>query len=431
VAEETNPKRTLALDELGVTGLRMVCGKPDEEALPQLKGQRGIRVFAEMRDNDPVVGAILFAIEMLIRQVEWSVEPASPAPVDLEAADFLKSCLGDMSDTWEDTVSSILTFLPFGFAVHEEVYKIRGGASSDPTRRSKYADGRIGWRKLPPRAQETIEQWLFDVENGELAGLVQVAEPDYRPRTIPIDRFLLFRTTAGRGSPEGRSILRAAFRPWHFKRRIEEIEGIGIERDLAGLPVAKVPPELLAKDARPEHRALLEEIKRLVRNIRRDESEGVVFPMARDADGHEMFDLALLSTGGARQFDTSAIVGRYDSRIAMTVLADFVLLGHEKTGSWALASSKTNLFATALGAWLGSICDVFNRVAIPRLFALNTFRVTELPTLTHGDIESLDLSEIAQLITALSGAGAQLFPDESLERWARQKLGAPAPESEL
>ncbi|MGI6498023.1 MAG: hypothetical protein ACOX0U_04265 [Oscillospiraceae bacterium] len=52
---------------------------------------------------------------------------------------------------------------------------------------------------------------------------------------------MIFRTKSRKGSPEGRSILRNAYRSWYFKRRIQEIEGIGIERDLAGFPTLTAP----------------------------------------------------------------------------------------------------------------------------------------------------------------------------------------------
>ncbi len=74
----------------------------------------------------------------------------------------------------------------------------------------------------------------------------------------------------------------------------------------------------------------------MVKSIRRDEYEGLVLPHG--------FEFELVSTGGARQFDTNAIINRYDAKIAMTVLADFIMLGHQKVGSFALSSDKTELF---------------------------------------------------------------------------------------
>lgn len=417
---------SLAVDliEIGRTGLQRMGGHVYEEFLPDLMGRRAVKVYKEMSENDPVVGAILFAIDMLMRQVIWNVEPFSQRQVDLKAADFLKSCMEDMSSTWEDTISEILSMLPYGWSYHEIVYKRRLGDSRDPTKRSRFDDGRIGWRKLPIRAQESLFAWEFD-EAGGVQAMVQQAAPDYHMRTIPIEKALLFRTRAHKGNPEGRSILRSSYRPWYFKKHIEEIEGIGIERDLAGLPVAWVPPKLLSPNATPADRTLLEEIKRIIVNVRRDEQEGVIFPLIHDESGNKLYDFSLLSTGGQRQFDTDSIIGRYDQRIAMTSMADFILLGHENVGSFALSSSKTNLFAVALGAWLEAVAGVFNRHAVPRLFQLNDFDLEELPQLVPGDIEVPDLKELAEYIQSLSGAGMPLFPDEALENHLRQVAGLP------
>ena len=417
------------LEEIGTTGLDVTGGRVMEEFLVNLRDRRGKEVYREMMANDPIIGAVLFTIQMLIRQVDWRVLPGEG--VDGEAAgEFVEQCMNDMSDTWPDTISAILSFIGFGFSVHEEVYKRRVGRvndTADPSADSLFDDGRIGWKKLPIRAQETIDRWVFAEGTGELCGVVQRAHPDYQPRDIPLDRFLLFRTTTEKANPEGRSILRNAYRPWFYKKRIEEIEGIGIERDLAGLPMAKVPPQYLSRNASSEQKSLLAEIKKILRNVRRDAKEGVIFPNARDENGNLMFEFSLMTTGGSRQFNTSEIINRYDLRITQTVLADFIMLGHEKVGSFALAAAKTNVFSTALGGWLDSITEIFNRFAIPRLLDLNTFNLERTPELIHGDIETQDLSALADYTTKLAAAGL-LTPTEELERHLLQQ--GDLPESE-
>ena len=145
-----------------------------------------------------------------------------------------------MQDTWTDTISEILSFLTYGWSFHEIVYKRRMGNTKNPTTKSKYTDGLIGWKKLPIRAQETLYRWEYDNEDN-LLGMTQMPPPDFGTYTIPMSKALLFRTKSRKNNPEGRSILRNAYRSWYFKRRIQEIEGIGIERDLAGLPVMHGP----------------------------------------------------------------------------------------------------------------------------------------------------------------------------------------------
>lgn len=221
------------------------------------------------------------------------------------------------------------------------------GSSRNPRLNSKYTDGLIGWRKLPIRAQETLYQWEYDQEDN-LLGITQMPPPDYGLITIPIEKGMLFRTKNRKGNPEGRSILRNAYRSWYFKKRIQEIEGIGIERDLAGLPVFTAPEGLNIWDEDDQDMVRIRNgMEAMVKNVRVDEMAGIVKPFG--------YEFELLSSGGSKSFDTNSIITRYNTAIAMTVLADFIFLGHEQVGSFALSSDKTQLFSMAIGAYLDII----------------------------------------------------------------------------
>lgn len=405
-------------DELGRAGQQRYGGVFYEEFLPELRGQRGVRAYKEMAENDDVIGAILFAIKMLIRNADWTVQPGGAEQADRDCAAFVDSCLYDMEDSWTGTLSEILSFLTFGWSAHEIVYKRRMGRSRNPSLNSKHADGLIGWRKLPIRSQDTLYQWEYG-EGDELRGMTQMPPPDFGLITIPVEKLLLFRTESRKGNPEGRSILRNAYRSWFFKRRFQEIEGIGIERDLAGLPVLVAPEgvDIWGEDAETVRMRRMAEA--LVKNIRRDSMEGIVLPSG--------WELKLLSTGGKRNFDTNATIERYDTRMAMTVLADFVLMGHQKVGSFALADNKTELFGMAIGAFLDVICETFNKKAIPQLVDCNAARfegITDYPDLVHGDIETQDLDKLGDYVQKMTGIGL-IQPDEGLEDYLRQQAGLP------
>lgn len=419
--------------EVGSSGLQQSGGIIRDDFLRQLQGKQAFANYREMADNDPVIGAMLSSIEMIIRAVDWSVEPADANdPAAVKEAEFISECMTDMSSSWDDTLSAILSFLVYGFSLHEIVYKRRQGFTNDARTRSKYKDGRIGWRKLPVRSQDTIQRWNLDASGG-IQGAYQM-DPYASGKGnvyLPIEKCMLFRTTSKMNNPQGRSVLRNAFVPWYYKRRIQEIEAIGIERDLAGLPVALVPPQLLSNSATAQERAALDAIKQIVRNIKRDEQEGVVFPLAYDPDtGNPAFDLKLLSSGGSRQFDTDAIVSRYDQRISMTVLADFLLLGHERIGTQALSVSKIDLFVRSIEAYLSEIAEVFNQHGIPRLMRLNGVSEELSPSLTYSTPKNIDLAQIGGFITSLAQAGAPLFPDENLESYLRGIAGLPTGNAE-
>ena len=410
--------------EIGSTGLRRWGGDVDEEFLPQLRGRQAVKVFREMRDNDPVVGAVVFTVDMLLRQITWGTEAASQNYDDLRAEQFLEDCMHDMSHTWEDLISEVLSMMVYGWSWHEVVYKRRIGDVRNPKMRSQHSDGLIGWRKMPIRSQETLHEWVFD-DDGGVQAMKQYAPPDFQSIEIPIKKSLLFRTSTHKNNPEGRSILRNAYRPWYFKKRHEETEGIGIERDLAGLPVAWVPAEMMHPKASEDDKYTVNMFKKMVRNVRRDEQEGLVLPLDYDDNGNKLYEFELLNSGGSRTLNIDQAITRYEQRIAMTVLADFILLGHENTGSYALSVNKTGIFRTALNSWAQMIAETINRHEIPRLFDLNGWKVKDYPKITPGEVDPPDIGELGQFITQMAGAGMTLFPDPELEDFIRTAAKLP------
>lgn len=424
--DNTPYRRSSLFMEIGSSGIDTnSTGYVNEDFVPQLRGERLVKVMREMADNDSVVGAVLFAIEMQMRKAVLTFDPAE-GDEDMSLADFANGAFDDMSRSWSETQTSILSMLPHGWAFLETVFKRRagGGESDDASVRSAYDDNLIGWRKWELRPQDTLDHWEFD-DNGGVQGMWQSAAPNFSPVFIPIQRAGLFRTTSARNNPEGRSVLRTAWRDWYYKTRIQNVEGIGIERDLAGLPVGRVPWRMLTESASEDEKTALDEMKKILRNIRRDDQEGILWPSDFDEFGNALYDLELLSSGGSRQIDTDKVITRYDQRIAMTVLADFILLGHVRVGTQALSVSKVELFVEALKAWMDLVVGVVNRHMMPRLMRINGFDERRSPVLRYSGIEPVDLTELATFISELAGAGMPLFPDEELENWLRERAHMP------
>src|SRR5579885_2504012 len=392
-------RRISPFSSVGVSGIAEYSGWVYEEWLQQLQSQQGRRVYREMQDNDPLIGGILFGIEMLVRQIKWDIKPGSDDSAGQELAGFVRDCLfNGMRYTWQDTLGEILTFLPWGFAVNEIVYKRR-------------PDGKIGWAGWFLRGQESLLHWEFD-DNYDPTHMVQLGPPDWQTHYIPLAKCLHFRTSVRKNNPEGYSILRRAYLPWYRKKHIETIESIGIERDLAGFPVMRLPSEIMKPDAGAADQAAYLSYQNMVINVRRDDQEGLILPSDRDPETKEyLYDFALLNAGGSRQIDTDRVVARYDQRIAMSMLADFIMLGHEGTGSYALGGSKIDLFVKAMDAWMGIIAAQINDKAIPDLLRYNGVQTDTPPRVYYDDIADIDLGLLGQYLTALTGAGVPLDLD--------------------
>lgn len=413
--------------EIGKTGLKRNGGYVQEEFLPELTGARWQRIVKEMVTNDPIIHSVHFAIEMLVKQVSWDLKAASDSNRDKENAEFIKGALfQDMSHTWSETVAEIISFLPYGWSWMETVYKRRSGDNEMPSRRSNFNDGKIGWRKWAIRSQDSLFEWDFDEEGG-VQGMIQMPPPNYEVIRIPIEKSLHFKTSSAKGNPEGDALTRHVYRPYFFKQRHENIEGIGVERDLAGLPIGRLPAKSMMKNASDADREMYSLMKKIVANIKRDENEGLVLPSDMDEKGNYIYDIKLLNTGGTRQFDTDKVINRYNRDILIAYMADFLMLGHEKVGSFALSSDKTDLFAVALGSFLDTMTGTINRHAIPRLQRLNGRGNEPMPELIHGDIESVDLGELGDFVTKLSGIDVR-FSDEEIIWLKKQVKGMPVTE---
>lgn len=420
---------------LGSTGLKQHSGFINEEFLHKLRGHNGIRLYREMSENNSIVGAILFIIDMIVRQVEWRVhtpEGLEDNPAAVREKEFIETCIGDMSHTWEDFISEVLTMLVFGWQYNEIVYKIRKGSTGDPKTRSQYSDGRWGWRKIEGRAQDTLWRWLFDEEGG-LDGMVQqdMYRTGFGNVTLPIEKCILFRTRSVKGNPEGKSLLRPAVRDWFFLKRIQEIEAIGIERDLAGMPIMEVPRELLLEDAEAEDRALRKALETMIQQIRVDERWGGLIPCELDREGKPTgYKFRLQTTGGRRMIDTNDIIKRYESRIAMVFLAEFIMIGMDKVGTESLHEGKSSMFKLALETILGEmIASPFNRFAIGRLMSLNRVPRELWPTIKPADLDSPDLEKMGNFIQSLATAGV-LSPNRPLEQKLLADAKLPPPPEE-
>ena len=425
--------------DVGSSGLRQFGGYLREEFLPQLQGRQAARVYREMSDNSAVVGALLFAIIQAMRKVEWRTVAASDKPEAVADQEFAESLRFDMAHTWEDFIAEALSMLTYGYAPHEIVYKRRNGrkpqnspnanAGAMPAS-SDYDDGRIGIRKLPIRGQDTVLKWFFGT-GGTILGLTQ--QPWVGPLIdLPIEKLLLFRPTQHKGNPEGRSVLRTAYRSYYFTKRLEEQQAIALER-MSGVPEVDVPNQLLEAAANGDSKAVaaLNAWKKLATNVRIDEQMGLVLPSDRypgtngGASTERMYEFRLIVPNGRIAADFEAPLARYALNIMMTVLADFVTLGHGTRGTQALAIEKVDMFMSALEGWLNSIAAVLNRHLLPRVWMLNGLDLATMPEYEPDLSKRMDLDVLSNFVLRLSQAGMPLFPDEDVETYLRDAAGLP------
>ena len=418
---DTQVRKVGRYSEIGVASdTRPDHGIRSDEFIADLRGERGIRRYREMSENSAVIGALLSAMSLMIRPVIWRVEGGSA-----QAREMVEYSLHHLEDSsWEEFISEVLSFLPFGFAVFEIVAR-------------RPAQSRNGWvtlKKLAPRAQWTIDSFRTN-DRGDLLGVYQTST--LRSGFIPQWKLLHFRTTGQQGSPYGRSVLRSAYESWYYLRRIQEIEAIAIERELNGLPLVRLPSEYLAPDATPENQALVQKVSQIARDVKRNAQGFIILPsdVYENADGKltdiRLVDFELIASQGKRDIDTNISITRYAQDIARSALADFVMLGSNDRGSFALSKSKADLFLRALTGYVDTIAATLNRNLVPKLCMWNGIPEADYPKITHGSVSPVDLNELGTYVSNVAGIGIDLSQDLETTNYLRNAGGLPPVEQVL
>lgn len=403
---------TEAKKVLGVSGDNTSNGQiRADEFLPELRGKKAIRKYREMRDNDSTIGAVMYATEQVLRDVDLKVMPANDSAEAKEEAEFVKSVLDDMDHTLDDHIAESLSNLSYGFAWFEVIYKRRNGPTErSDKKRSKYSDGRMGVRKIAIRAPWTISRFDVDQQTGDVKGIYQDGSSYNNSNYIPTRKSLYYRTTTINGDPAGRSILRNAYTSYEYVNNLQSIEAIAVERELAGIPVARIPAEYLSGDATAAQSGFVNNLQSILRDVKFNEQGYIILPSDTypDKDGaptnQKLVDVELMSSSGSRNIEIDTIVRRYQHDIARSVLSEFLMLGGGNTGSYALSKSKTDLFLRALESYIQAIVDVLNKQLVERLWELNGLNYDLMPTIVAGDVAPHDLREIAGFLRNLNGA---------------------------
>ena len=401
-----------ATQTLGVAGDNTHNGQiRADEFLPDLRGNKAIRKYREMRDNDATIGAVMYSVEQILRDVELTVKPVDDTPAAKVEADFVKSVLDDMDHTLDDHVAESLSYLSYGFSWFEVIYKRRVGPTERSDKKhSKYTDGRLGVKKIASRAPWTINKFDVNQKTGEVLGIQQSVGFSNGNNYIPLNKSIYYRTTSLNGDPSGRSILRNAYTSYEYLNNLQAIEAIAVERELAGIPVARIPAEYVSNDASVAQTGFVHDLQQILRDVKFNEQGYIVLPSDTypDKDGSpsttRLVDIELMASNGKRNIEIGPIVSRYQHDIARSVLSEFLLLG-TSGGSYALSKSKTDLFLRALESYIQAIVDVLNKQLVERLWQLNGLNYDLMPSIVAGDVAPHDLREISSFLRNLNGAG--------------------------
>lgn len=401
-------RRGALTSDIGDTGLERYGGRPRGDFLADWQfTEKKVKRVQEMLYNSPVVAGLRMSLEMPIRDIEWQF--TGPEGVDEDndrGLGILNDSLEAMTHSWNDHIIDALLFPFYGWSMFTVTYQRDGG--------------RWLWRKFKELGQDTVYQWLFE-DDGGLLGLRQY--PHIWPDPIPIERMLLYRFRKSRNNPEGESVLRPAWIPYFYTKGIQEIEAIGIERNLAGLPMIRPPMGADMAEGSTDR----DEAEKIVRNVRNDEQGGIVLPTPLGDGDHLRWHFELVSSGGlSKTIDTNMVVSRYEKRILMSALSQFLMLGMDNIGALATFEGATDFHAMLLNSVADIIAETFSKFAIPRLLRLNGVDPAGYG-IRHSPAGDLDLPAFADILQK-AGSFITWTTEDEIDLRARLRLPEKSPE---
>lgn len=435
--QETIEKATMGdtperfkMSEAGYLGLNVYAGVTQDEIKKELNFPTSIQTYKQMSYHGTINSALTL-FDTLVSKADWKFKaPKDATAAELDQARVINEMMQDLQgQTWSEFISDALSSNVYGFSVHEKVYRRRTKENG-----SKFNDGLIGWRKLPIRNQETIQRFVFSDDGNEIIGvrqdLTQVSDPynRYSQRSnnaivLPRSKIMLFRAGKHKGDPYGKSPLRDAYLAWRFLSVIEEIEANGVAKDLAGLPVLKLPPQYLAADASPDQKAIRAYYENVMRNLQINQQSALILPQAYDQDTRQpLFSLELLSLNGSKAMDTSKIKEYYKNLILTSLFADLLTMGQTGGGSFALGQIKSSLSGSAAEAMLKKITQVINDDLIRQTYELNGWDTSRMGTMDFDNIQTEDLESFSKAVQRYASTGMLEIDRDVLNR-VRESVG--------
>lgn len=383
-----------------------------------LAGRAGLYKFEEMYWSDSDIRRLILMCWAPIAGAVWDIDPYGGDEAKQEDKDAAELCKWALWEAMSPALPGHLVeagplLLRSGFLAFEQIWTAlewKGKLVQVP-------------RKLDLRLPRSIWKWYQD-EFGELSEIVQIL-PNAKMATLDASYLTYYRIQAEGDNWEGRSLLRAAYKNWYLKDRLERIDAIGQERKAVGVPIV-YPPEGMDEVTKGE-------VENMLAGMHTAEAAYAILPgphvsafSENDGKGWMVDVITFDSSSGSGIQDS---LRYHKEAIGSSVLGDFMALGHHQVGARATAEVQEDPFLSAVKALAEVPIEELNKL-VQKIVMLNYPNVEGFPKLTMTIEDEASLSEIATYAQGLITAGA-MEADPELEDYLRNRAGFPAANPEI
>jgi hypothetical protein len=386
--------------------------RPDDYVSELQEPVRRMQTFEEMRFSDDAVHGALSAREHMIQSSNWMLQPPDDSAGSRQILEFAEDNLYPFLD---DILAKMSGALQYGFSAIEPVFGwsdnptvrnyIKGGARQD----ARKWDRKIFLQKIANPLQRTIYTFRINAF-GDLQGVEQYAWNGFTfiRNVIPPHKLILFSYNKRGDDFWGIPPTRHAYKAWTFKKQLEALNALGIDRFGTGTPVAEAGPAWTDQD--------YIKLEQYLKHWRVSDESFLIHP----AGGK----IQLMSGDGSMTLATLDWVKYYKLCIAMTYLTQGSELGSTDTGSRALGEIMLEQSETVVQGDDEQIATILNQQIIVPLIDWNFGPQDAYPQFVPSQRVRAS-SAIGTVITSLITAKAIRWEPKD-EAWLRDAMHLPS-----
>jgi len=447
------PRRAAPTKTVGGMGTTVIGGFVDSgETDNKLMGSQKYRTYNKNLREVAIVASAVRTFLNMVSKAKWALEPAVEDGKDeasdeaKEKADQVTKMMADMTHPWHRIVRRQAMFKFNGFAIQEWTAK-------------RLDDGTIAMAAVEVRPAVTIERWDIDI-HGHLEGVMQRIPANGDEVYLPRNKIIYAVDDTTTDSPEGEGLFRHITEAVGRLKVYQDLEKIGFQTDLRGIPIATVPyselqaeAEIFATEQLPMKQAVdptvtkeslvkaymdakLANIRNFMNEHVRNKSSAALLDstpyFAKGESGTvsvaKKWDLKLLNGESTAQEAVAKAIMRIIREIAIVLGVDHLLTGFDGSGSLALSQDKTANFLLNVNSTLLDLAEVFTADWLDPIWRLNGWDEALKPTMKPEDISNRSLMDVAAMLRDISAAGVDVRPHDELVTELFIMLGLTPPE---
>lgn len=389
------------------------------EANRKLIGSEKWRNYDSYMANIAIVSAAVLVRGWLLGSAKWSAAPnpkgkqGGKLGVEIVTEGMLEA---SMPKPWRNVIRRQGMKTLRGFALHEGILR-------------KRKDGRLVYGEFGDRPQWSVYRWDKPDEQGSWVGIEQQTPLGGR-FYIPRERLFYSVEDTTTPSPDGVGMLRYVAEYADTLTRYRQLEGIGFDGDLRGMPIGWAPLAKLKQQAiaagiaetdtaklRSYIEAQVSFLTTILKNYIKMPNQSLLMDSAQYTQPDEKgtivsgkewgFELVKSQMSAAPEL--RAAIGGLNADIARILGVEHMLMG-DSEGARSVHEDKTAMFEVGVNATLSDLVDDAQFGPAARLIAVNGLDPeTDTPKL-QARIDRKAVEAAARMLQSIAAAGMPLNP---------------------